>query len=161
MARSASPLTNPQPGPYEVCLSAALLVLGMVAVVGAAISKPINGTLSTFDLMQRYAYGALAIMGATLTLIGLMLIGTLIGTLIERAGQYVLGFGAAVFVAVQLSAGDPPAYSLVMNGAIGIAAFWRVLQITVNLRNWHSRVTDAIAAIEELGGSVTSKGEDE
>lgn len=161
MAHSASPLTNPQPGPYEACFSAALLLLGLFAVVGAALPHNGGGALSTFDLAQRYAYGVLAIMGATLTLIGLALIGTLIGTLIERAGQYVLGFGALVFVVVQVSVEHPPVYSLVMNGAIGVAAFWRVFQITANLRNWHRRVIDAIAAIEELGGTTTSEGDEE
>lgn len=155
---SAASYLRPQRGPYEACIAVVLLILGVFSIVGATREEP-AGALNTFDLFERYAYGGLATTGASMTLIGLFMSSSVPSLLVERAGQYTLGFGAAVFVAVQMATGSPPIYSVCINMAIGFAAFWRTIQITRAVRQWPHQITNAIAAIEEIGGSP-SEGDD-
>jgi hypothetical protein len=142
--------------PYEISIAIALAALSLYGIFLTPASASLDAGLS---VGQRFLYSALGLLGSGITLLGLRCKHPHTGLLVERAGQFMMGFGAAAFVAVlcKVSTFDQSGLVTGSGAAIAVAAFWRFHQINVDLRTWHERATHATAIVEAAIAEVVEK----
>lgn len=142
--------------PYEISIAIALFALSMYGLFLTPASASLDAGL---NLIQRLAYSALGLVGAGVTLWGLRCKNRHKGMLVERAGQLMLGFGAAAFVAVLCAVSSFEESGIVTGTglAITVAALWRAWQIRGDLRTWHQRAATTQAIVDQALAEVLEK----
>lgn len=141
--------------PYEISIAIALTALSLYGILLTPASSSLDAGLS---VGQRFAYSSLGLVGSVTTLAGLGFRNTHTGLLIERAGQFMMAFGAGAFVVVlcMVTSFDESGLVTATGSAIGIAAAWRFRQITRDLRTWQERIQSAQTILEAALTEVES-----
>lgn len=139
--------------PYEISIAIAFATLSLYGIFLTPASASLDAGL---DVLQRFAYSAVGLAGSAITLWGLRCHNRHKGLLVERAGQFMMGFGAAAFVAVLCMVSNFAESGLVTctAAAISCAAFWRFRQINGDLRTWHARAVTTTAIVEQALAEV-------
>lgn len=116
--------------PHEICLGLAIIAAAVAGVVLGPLSVTMREGVSA---PQQLCWGAMSAAGGLTSLIGSFMKKPITGLKFERAGQFMLGCGAAAYSALLMNESTFERSGLVIIITTGIAcgAFGRVWQV------WH------------------------
>lgn len=128
--------------PNEICLAVALVVVALSGLLFGPLSESLRDGLS---FGQQVSWSSLVMGGATLSLVGTYWKSAFEGVKIERAGQFMLSFGALAHSTLLMSESgfDNSGVIIIITAGIALGAGLRVAQITRGIRRLTAAVTVA------------------
>jgi hypothetical protein len=120
--------------PYAVWVAIICVLSGASIILGGPQPSSLDAQLPRQFV---YAWGGLLLTGGGMLVASNIIGDLLLAMLVERVGSVLLGGMCAVYgVAAFTFVGSVAAFPASLAAAFGVAAFWRVAQITLQLRRY-------------------------
>lgn len=139
-----SVIIRTRPGPYQVVFISMALVAGLILILrGRAVG------VSTQPPWVSYLLAGSLVLGAGTTLLGVVL-PNLLGTMLERSGQWMLVILLSVYSGVIIGFEGPRAtVTVVFFAAYVVAGVWRIVQIHRTVRETVEKIQAETARLED------------
>jgi hypothetical protein len=139
------PLTSPdgRRHPYAVWVAIICILSGLSIIIGGPQPASLDAQLPRHFV---YVWGWLLFVGGSMLVAAHVIGDLLLALLLERVGSLLLGGMCAVYSIAAFSfVGALATFPAALAAAFGVASFWRVAQITLQLRHYR----DVLVLVEK------------